>query len=385
MKSHTISARNVNSALPLALAWLCAAGQRNDSRNGAVLVAPGPVITEYSRPQERVLFSPERDANPFFHLYECVWMLAGRSDAAAPARYAKNMLSYAEDDGHFHAAYGRRWTGWFGDEDPRNGPPLDQIQKVVDMLRADPKTRRAVIAMWDPCEDLNVNKKDLPCNTTIYFDATRGPLDMTVCNRSNDAIYGAYGANAVHMSFLHEVVAGCAGLKIGTYYQVSNNLHIYLDNPVTQRLVQVEPGHVHTPRIYEPDGVAWNYPDFEPIFTPNSLDAQPIWSLFRDECEAACACVDGWNFSEEPYPNIADCGPYHYPWFKRVFFPLMLSHAAYKAGNHVAADVWARECQSEDWSLAALQWLARRMTAAAVTELRASLNVSGDSTPKGAA
>ncbi len=236
---------------------------------------------------------------------------------------------------------------------------MQVTQQVVAMLRADPKTRRAVIAMWDPCEDLNVNKKDLPCNTTIYFDATRGALDMTVCNRSNDAIYGAYGANAVHMSFLHEVVAGCAGLKIGTYYQVSNNLHIYLENPVTQRLVQVEPGHVHSLMTNETTVPAY-YPDFEPIFTPNSLDAQPLWPLFRDECEAACACVDGWDFREEPYPNISDCGPYHYPWFKRVFFPLMLAHAAYKAGSPVAADVWARFCQSEDWSLATLQWLARR-------------------------
>ena len=48
-------------------------------------------------PCERVLLYPERNANPFFHLYESLWMLAGRNDVAGPARYAKNMNNYSDN------------------------------------------------------------------------------------------------------------------------------------------------------------------------------------------------------------------------------------------------------------------------------------------------
>ena len=63
--------------------------------------------------------------------------------------------------------------------------------------------------MWDAKQDLSHRNesKDLPCNTHVYFSIREGFLDMTVCNRSNDLIWGCCGANAVHMSFLQEYVA----------------------------------------------------------------------------------------------------------------------------------------------------------------------------------
>ncbi len=85
---NVISVRNVHEALPEALRFLRQTGVPRDSRNGAVLQAPCPVTTVYRRPDERVLFWPERDANPFFHFMESLWMLAGRNDVAWPADLA---------------------------------------------------------------------------------------------------------------------------------------------------------------------------------------------------------------------------------------------------------------------------------------------------------
>ena len=50
---------------------------------------------------------------------------------------------------------------------------------------------------------------------------------MSIVNRSNDMIWGAYGANAVHMSMLLEYMAAMTGFQVGIYYQISNNLHAY--------------------------------------------------------------------------------------------------------------------------------------------------------------
>jgi thymidylate synthase len=106
-------------------------------------------------------------------------------------------------------AYGFRWKKYWN---------KDQIKIVIGMLKENPYDRRAVLQMWDPHEDLARKGKDVPCNTHIYFKIREGKLCMTVCNRSNDMLWGAYGANVVHMSMLQEYVAHCLGPTYGRVY-----------------------------------------------------------------------------------------------------------------------------------------------------------------------
>lgn len=222
-----IRAENVNVALSLGIRHLIMSGVPDDSRNGPVLVYPTPVTTVYTDPTKRVLSCPVRDANPFFHLMEGLWMLAGRNDVEWINQFNSRIADYSDDGEFFHGAYGFRWRHWFGD---------DQLGHIAHMLAKDHTSRRAVLTMWDPQGDLwrfdasvagGPQGKDVPCNTQIYFTINGGKLDMTVCNRSNDAIWGCYGANAVHMSMLQEYMAALIGVGVGVYYQMSNNLHIY--------------------------------------------------------------------------------------------------------------------------------------------------------------
>jgi hypothetical protein len=64
---------------------------------------------------------------------------------------------------------------------------------------------------------------------------------MTVCCRSNDMLWGAYGANVVHFSILQEVIAIELGVGIGVYRQVSNNFHLYTDNQTVKQLLASPP------------------------------------------------------------------------------------------------------------------------------------------------
>ncbi len=77
-----LSVRNVCSALPTGMALLKTFGVIEESRAGRVLVVPNPVTTIYAQPTERVLFAAARNANPWFHLAEALYMLAGRNDSA---------------------------------------------------------------------------------------------------------------------------------------------------------------------------------------------------------------------------------------------------------------------------------------------------------------
>jgi hypothetical protein len=130
------------------------------------------------------------------------------------------MADYSDDGKTFHGAYGFRW---------RRHWKTDQMLAVAKRLKEDPGTRRAVIGMFDPGVDF-IDSKDIPCNTHIYFRRV-GPehekLQMTVCNRSNDLIWGACGANVVHFSVLHEWMAAAVGCEMSSYFHFTNNLHIY--------------------------------------------------------------------------------------------------------------------------------------------------------------
>lgn len=219
---QVIKATNVHQALPEAVYQLLRLGNKRESRFGEVVVAPGPVATQYGRPQERVLFWPRRDANPTFHLLEALWMLAGRNDVRFPASMVPSFSQFSDDGVTFNGAYGQRWREQF---------MRDQILAVADALKENPTDRRQVISMWDGMHDpsqAEEGSKDVPCNTHAYVSVSaEGKLDLTVCCRSNDIIWGCYGANAVHFSMLQEIIALLVGVPVGTYVQFSNNWHGY--------------------------------------------------------------------------------------------------------------------------------------------------------------
>ncbi len=226
MSCH-VKGKSVTSAFIKTLELIEKKGLTEHSRNGDVISLSKPLMVEFTNPMNRVLYSPLRDANPFFHLFESLWMLAGRNDVAFIKQFNSNIGNYSDNGVTFHGAYGHRWRHHFNRLTHGTYVLLDQIKGVVNILKKDPCSRRAIIAMWDPSSDLNKEGKDLPCNTHIYFRVDLGKLNMTVCNRSNDIIWGLFGANAVHMSFLHEYVCSKVGVEVGSYYQITNNAHIY--------------------------------------------------------------------------------------------------------------------------------------------------------------
>jgi len=249
--SILIQAHTANEALPLAVQVIHEQGYFENSRNGGAWVAPGTFITDYTHPHFRVLFSQERDANPFFHLFEAMWMLAGRKDLAFVKSFAKNIESFSVDGETLHAAYGYRWRRHFSKTDHQTGlsaEPIDQLAEVIKKLVECPSSRQVVLGIWDPAEDLvdsPENARDRACNLGAVF--TPRPiqeqgvflgyrLDMTVYNRSNDVVWGAYGANYVHFGFLHEFVSSAAGMHIGLYTQVGANTHIYTEHLYGEKL-----------------------------------------------------------------------------------------------------------------------------------------------------
>src|SRR5690348_17067041 len=103
---RVLEARNAHDALPKGIRLMRNHGVSRDSRNGQVLQAPWPVTTVYTKPCERVMFWPERDANPAFHLYESLWMLQGRNDLSPLLRYVRDFGRFSDDGETLYGAYG---------------------------------------------------------------------------------------------------------------------------------------------------------------------------------------------------------------------------------------------------------------------------------------
>lgn len=374
-----IRGRNVEELYALGIEYLLQEGETSKSRAGDVIVSPTPVTSVYERPRERVLFNERRDANPFFHLLEGCWMLSGRNDSQFLNFYIRDFgARFAESDWTIHDAYGHRWRAALG---------FDQLDEIVDKLRRDPSDRQCVLQMWDVTpahyayesretkdpvilgsNDLVGNWRTRPCNTHVYFRVRKSflkhystvggvrqvdrvdphfVLDATVCCRSNDVIWGAYGANAVHFSVLQEYVAGRVGVGVGHMYQISNNFHGYVD---VIAKIQTPPSD-STTSWYEQTGY-----EARPIGT--------VWEEWDNDLRRFMSWTTQVNSLRDGHliPDFAKSNfvPYINEWFAHTATPLVLSYATWRAGNRDDALALAGLIDDEDWRVACTSWLRRR-------------------------
>ena len=333
--------RNVNAAFRGVVSRVARgeiATVERSSRNGAVLRIDEPVIVTYHKPWERVLFSPVRDCNPFFHLYESLWMLAGRNDVEPLAYYNSNIDNYSDDGKTFHGAYGHRWRRWFS---------FDQLTLITEELKTNHDSRRVVLGMWDSREDLLraiEGGKDVPCNTHAYFEIKDGLLEMTVCNRSNDLVWGMFGANVVHFSFLQEYLAGRLGVDIGNYHQFTNNLHIYKNRWEPEKYLDLLKLDHYSINPMRPIKLVGLFDGVKPATESVMIDLEI--ESFVDEMHGASLGLTG--------------NKWHMPFLRNVAHPMMKAFYHHKERDYDKALWNVNNVFSEDWKIDAKRWILKR-------------------------
>jgi len=116
--------------------------------------------------------------------------------------------------------YGERMLDFTGDG------KHNQIQYVIDKLKKNPNSRRAVVVLWDPVRD-GTKIEHPPCMDMLTFNLREGKLHCIAVFRSNDMLR-AWPANAFGITRLTEFIAGEIGCEIGTITTLSISAHIYL-------------------------------------------------------------------------------------------------------------------------------------------------------------
>ena len=329
--TKTINSRNVHEAFILGVDAFTWDGdvQEQDSRAGATLEFDGPVVTTYEYPCERVLFWEGRDANPFFHFMEGLWMLQGREDVEFLAHYNKGMEAFSDNGFTLNGAYGYRWREFY---------EKDQLDVVVKRLQDNPDDRRCVVAMWECNNDLDRDTLDTPCNTHIYFKVRNNKLNMTVCCRSNDMIWGAYGANAVHFSMLQEYMAARIGVEVGVYNQVSDSFHVYTElfNSMKEKLPEFDYYTFKYPMVGNPYKTISVFPM---VNDPEEFDGD-LDAFFRGQ--------------QNGFAN-------HF--FSDVAIPMKTAWDMHKLDHNTRGEISLLYsfCKAEDWQIACVEWLERRL------------------------
>ena len=182
------------------------------------------VALSIARPTERWVVSRSPALNPGFALAEVVWMVAGREDSRFVNAFYPDLPKWQGTGETYHGAYGHRLRRRFG---------IDQLERAYLALKANPDSRQIVLQLWDAKADLpdehgKARSPDVPCNVMSLLKIRDGFLEWMQIIRSND-VWRGLPHNIVQFTSLQEIMAGWLGCKVGTYNQVSDSLHVYLN------------------------------------------------------------------------------------------------------------------------------------------------------------
>lgn len=293
-------------------------------------------------------------------------MLSGSRDIEFPVYFNSTYGQFSDDGTTMWDAYGHRWREFFG---------WDQLEAIVEELRVNPASRRCVLAMWNAevgddtefmfearsgvryHDDLGVacnGGKAVPCNTHAYFAIRAGKLNLTVMNRSNDTIWGAFGANAVHFTLLLEYMAMRIGVPMGSYYLFTNNLHVYTDKFDHDKLGKMADESAEALDVDYGPAITEGFDADLKLFMPWAL------SIIRAEAPPA-----SWPMNHPPHyaTELAIAVPdLQTPFMWSVVVPTFLFWVFRKWKDDYSSNSCLDGIDAPDWQQAIEQWKERRET-----------------------
>ena len=196
--------------------------------------------------------------------YELLWFLKGSQNV----RWLQENRVHIWDEwadpetGDLGPVYGVQWRSWPAPtpEDPHH--TIDQIAKVLDLIRTHPDSRRMIVTAWNPAQ---IDSMALPpCHALFQFYVADGRLSCQLYQRSCDMFLGV-PFNIASYALLTLMMAQQAGLEPGEFVWTGGDCHIY-DNHVEQVLEQLsrKPYPYPTMRIRKADSIfSYQYEDFE--------------------------------------------------------------------------------------------------------------------------
>ncbi|MBL4700913.1 MAG: thymidylate synthase [Phycisphaeraceae bacterium] len=161
---------------------------------------------------------------------ELLWFLRGDTNI----KYLReNKVSiwdqWADANGDLGPVYGAQWRSWQG----ADGQTHDQIASLVQMIKANPDSRRLIVNAWNVAQVQNMALP--PCHTMFQFYVAKGKLSCQLYQRSADLFLGV-PFNIASYALLTHMIAAVCDLQVGDFVHTFGDAHIYSNHMDQVRL-----------------------------------------------------------------------------------------------------------------------------------------------------
>jgi len=196
---------------------------------------------------------------------ELLWLLRGETDITSlkeknihiwdgntTKEFIKNRgLEGIVPENSVGTLYGFQFRNWNGDwiewRDNHNRTGIDQLKKILDLMKNDPGSRRILASNY------NVGQTQTgvlePCHALYSFnlDEKRKELHSLLWMRSADMLCGV-PLNILHVSIMAHIFSKMIGYEAATFTFQAANAHVY-KNHVPDALVQIDREPFEFPKI----------------------------------------------------------------------------------------------------------------------------------------
>jgi len=193
-------------------------------------------------------------------IHELLWFLQGDTNIKYLQENGVRIWDeWADENGELGPVYGYQWRNW----PAPNGESVDQIAKLVEMIKTKPDSRRLIVSAWNPAL---VDQMALPpCHALFQFYVAEGKLSCQLYQRSADIFLGV-PFNIASYALLTLMVAQVCDLQPGDFIWSGGDCHLYA-NHLEQADLQLtrEPLPLPTMKLNPAvkDLFAFRFEDFE--------------------------------------------------------------------------------------------------------------------------
>lgn len=157
-----------------------------------------------------------RDISATYLFAELLWYFEGRNDTKFIGQFASMWNDISDDGKTANSAYGYIIKSKYY---------FDQAEKVIELLRKDPRSRRAKINLNTPNKGV-IETKDEPCTMSLHYLIRDGKLHATAVMRSNDIWFG-FPYDVAFFTELQRYIAKELGIPCGSYTHFVVSMHLY--------------------------------------------------------------------------------------------------------------------------------------------------------------
>lgn len=163
-------------------------------------------------------------------LHELLWFLRGETNVRSLQAVGVTIWDeWADANGDLGPVYGKQWRAWGAGP---GRPEIDQIARVLELIRTDPDSRRMVVSAW------NVGELEqmalFPCHCLFQFFVAQNRLSCQLYQRSCDVGLGL-PFNIASYSLLILMMAQVTGLQPGDFVWTGGDVHVYVNHEAALR------------------------------------------------------------------------------------------------------------------------------------------------------